>query len=53
MTIPGIGDVYAQKIIEGRPYKMKSDLVKRGIIPQTLYASVSPKIIAHQPKTKP
>jgi competence protein ComEA len=49
MSLEGVGDVYSQKIIDGRPYKMKSDLVKRGIIPQSLYNSISPKIIAHQP----
>jgi DNA uptake protein ComE-like DNA-binding protein len=52
MTLQGIGDAYADKIIQGRPYKMKSDLVKRGIIPQSLYNSISSKIIAHQPKSK-
>jgi len=50
MGLPGVGEAYSQKIIDGRPYKMKSDLVKRGIIPQSLYNSISAKIIAHQPK---
>lgn len=51
MTLPGIGEAYSQKIIEGRPYKMKSDLVKRGIITQALYNSISAKIVAHQKNT--
>ena len=53
MTLPGIGEAYSQKIIDGRPYKMKSDLVKRGIISQTLYNGISAKIVAHQSKPKP
>jgi len=50
MALEGVGDAYSDKIIQGRPYKMKSDLVKRGIIPQALYNRISGKIIAHQPK---
>ena len=50
MTLPGIGDAYAQKIIDGRPYKMKSDLVKRNIIPQGVYTPIAAKIIAHRVK---
>lgn len=53
ISLPGIGEVYADKIIQGRPYKMKTDLVKRGIISQALYNSISAKIIAHHLKTTP
>jgi competence protein ComEA len=49
-SLPGIGDVYAQKIIDGRPYKMKSDLKTKNIIPAGVYSKIAGKIIAHQPK---
>lgn len=50
MRIPGIGEGYAQKIIGGRPYKMKSQLKSRGLIPDQLYNRITDRIIARQPK---
>jgi len=44
----GIGEAYAQKIIDHRPYREKNDLVRLKIIPEPTYHAISDKIIAHQ-----
>jgi len=49
-ALPGMGDEYVARIIAGRPYTAKNQLVQRGILPQTAYAGISDKIIAHRPR---
>src|SRR5215470_8366487 len=49
-AIPGIGDAYSKRIIDGRPYTAKNQLVTRGILPQGVYDKIKDQIIASHPK---
>lgn len=48
VTLKGIGEARAAAIIKGRPYARKDDLVKRGIVPESVYNEIKDRIVAKQ-----
>jgi competence protein ComEA len=49
-ALAGIGDAYSKKIIAGRPYAKKDQLVSKKVLPQATYDKIKDKIVAKQVK---
>jgi competence protein ComEA len=47
-ALPGIGDAYSEKIIKGRPYARKDELVQKQILLRATYEQIKYKIVAKQ-----
>ncbi len=50
--LPGIGDAFAKKIVENRPYKSKDELVRKNIIPKSTYEKIKGDVVARQATAK-
>jgi competence protein ComEA len=49
IALPGVDEVYAQRIIDGRPYANKTQLLSRGIVPEGTYEKLRESVIARRP----
>ena len=52
-TLPGIGAIHAENIVQGRPYRAKLDLVRRGIISEATYQTIRDQVIARHRSLEP
>jgi DNA uptake protein ComE-like DNA-binding protein len=53
MTLDGIGEVRADAIIRARPFRAKTELVERRLIPEALYEKIADKVMARAPPGMP
>ena len=53
MTLEGIGEVKADAIIRARPFRAKTELVERRIVPEALYEKIADKVFARPPPAPP
>lgn len=49
-TLPGIGGAEADKIVAGRPYLSKADLVTDNVLPRDVYEKIKGRVIVKRNK---
>lgn len=52
-ALPGMGNAYVRRILEGRPFTAKNQLLTRGILPPEAYAAIRERVVAHRPPRQP
>lgn len=50
-ALPGVSDSDASKIIQGRPYTDKSQLVSKKVVSETTYDKIKDHVVAKHPKS--
>jgi predicted DNA-binding helix-hairpin-helix protein len=48
LALPGMGQVYVRRIVQGRPYSAKNQLITRGVLPAAAYQRIKDRIVAHR-----
>ena len=46
-ALPGVTAMMAEHIITNRPYKNRSDLIRRHILPKAIYGKIDSRLVAH------
>lgn len=52
-SLPGIGEAFAKRIMDNRPYKDKRELKRRNVLPPSVYDKVKDRVTAVHEKSKP
>lgn len=47
-SLTGIGEHYARKIVEGRPYHDREELLTKEILPEYIYGRIMDRLVANQ-----
>ena len=52
LKVPGMTPSWAGRIVRFRPYRAKSDLLQRGVLPSDVYDRIKNYVIAHRVKKR-